>query len=191
MELESTDDGAIWFEYAAAQLLAGDGPGYCKACAHMLDRCQTKPQMRPYLAARACTLAPDSTEDPTQPVRLSAKELEIHNEREAVPYWALTEQAALKFRTGRYGDVVPLLERSLAVDGRPGRTVLNWLWLAITYQKMGKHEEARRWLDRAANWLDQQGSRMPRETSSMSLGSDRLNWLEAHVLRQEAEASLR
>jgi hypothetical protein len=144
--------------------------------------------MRAYLAARACTLAPDSTADPTQPVRLSAKELEYNNERNEVPYWALTEQAALHFRTGRPEDAVPLLQSSLVVDGRPGRAVLNWLWLALAYQKLGNPSEARRWLDRAANWLDQQGGRMPVESSVM--GSHCHNWLEAHVLRQEVEARL-
>jgi hypothetical protein len=66
--------------------------------------------------------------------------------------------------------------------------VLNWLWLALAYQKMGNPKEARRWLDKAADWLDQQGGRMPRESSVM--GSHLHNWLEAHVLRQEAEALL-
>ena len=55
-DLESTDDGDLWFEYAAAQLLAGDRPGYRRTCAHMLARCPKL--MRPYLVARACTLLP-------------------------------------------------------------------------------------------------------------------------------------
>jgi hypothetical protein len=67
--------------------------------------------------------------------------------------------------------------------------VLNWLWLALCWREMGHHDEARRWLVRAANWLDQQGGQMPVESPAM--GSDRLNWLEAQVLRQEAEARLR
>src|SRR5262249_32246138 len=57
-ELEPTDNGENWFEYAASQLLAGDRASYRRTCAHMLARCQQTPQMRPYLAARACTLAP-------------------------------------------------------------------------------------------------------------------------------------
>jgi tetratricopeptide (TPR) repeat protein len=189
MELGPTENGELWFEYAAAQLLAGDRPGYRRTCAHMLARCQTTPQMRPYLAARACTLAPDSTDDPTQPARLSATDLERDDERGAAPSWALTEQAALHFRAGRSEEAVPLLERSLVADGRPGRAVLSWLWLALARQKMGKRDEARRWLDKAADWLDQQGGHMPAQSSLM--GSDRLNWLEAHALRQEAEARLR
>ena len=81
---------------------------------------------------------------------------------------------------------MPLLERSLAAEGRPGRAVLDWLWLALASQKMGNPSEARRWLDKAANWLDQQGGQMPLETPAM--GSHRHNWLEAQVLRREAEA---
>jgi serine/threonine-protein kinase len=184
-DLEPTDNGESWFEYAAAQLLAGDRPGYRRSCAHMLARCQATPQMRRYLVARACTLAPDSAEDPEAPVRLALEELQ----RDANAFWSLTEQAALQIRAGRFEMAVPLLERSLTVDGRPGSAVLSWLWLALAYRQMGQAEEARRWLDKAAVWLDQQGGRMPLETTVM--GSHPHNWLEAHALRQEAETLLR
>ena len=73
-------------------------------------------------------------------------------------------------------------------DGRPGRAVLNYLWLALAYQQLGKPDEARRWLEKATYWLDQQGGLMPVESQFM--GSHRHNWLEAHVLRQQAEARL-
>src|SRR5436190_1764782 len=91
-------------------------------------------------------------------------------------------------RAGAHGrrriqEATPLLEGSLRIDGRTARAVLNWLWLALAYQKQGKAAEARRLLDRAANWLDQQGGRMPAETHLM--GAHRHNWLEAHVLLQE------
>jgi serine/threonine-protein kinase len=183
--LEPTDDGDLWFEYAAVQLLRGDQAGYRRTCAHMLRRCQPAGPMRPYLVARACTLAPDSTDDPERPGRLSRNELT----RTPDAFWSLTEQAALQVRGSEPGKVVQLLERSLAADGRPGRAVVNWLWLALAYQKGGNAAEARLWLDKAAGWLDQQGDRMPRET--FDLGLHRHGWLEAHVLRQEAEARLR
>jgi serine/threonine-protein kinase len=189
MELEPTDNDEIWFEYAAAQLLAGDEPGHRRACAQMLARSQGRPPSRLYLVARACTLAPAVTDDPARPSGLSANNLEIDDERNQVPGRVLTEQAALHVRAGRCEDAVPLLEQSLAADGRPGRAVLNWLWLALAHQQMGKRDEARRWLDKAARWLDQQGGRMPLESPEM--GSDRHNWLEAHVLRKEVEARLR
>ena len=66
---------------------------------------------------------------------------------------------------------------------------MNWLWLALAYQKQGNAAEARRWLDKAANWLEQQGGRMPLDVNLM--GAHRHNLLEACVLRQEAETLLR
>jgi len=181
LELAPTDDGELWFEYAASQLLAGDWPGYRRACGHILARCQAS-KMRSYLAARVCTLAPDSADDPELPGRLSQGELQrCKNE-----YWSFTEQAALHVRAGRMQQATPLLEVSLRIDGRPARAVLNWLWLALAYQKQGKAAEARRWLDKAANWLNQQGGQMP--TDDRIMGSHLHNWLEAHVLRREAEA---
>jgi serine/threonine-protein kinase len=185
MELAPTDDGVVWFEYAASQLLAGDLAGYRRSCAYMVARCQPAGRMRPYLVARACTLASDSTDDPAQVRRLAQSELD----RNADEFWSLTELGALYVRTGRPTDAVPQLEWSLVADGRPGRAVLNWLWLALACQKLDRPAEARRWLVRSANWLDQQDARMPRETSTTGLHLH--NWLEAHVLRQEAEAVLR
>jgi tetratricopeptide (TPR) repeat protein len=184
LDLRPTDDGGVWYEYAASQLRAGDRPGYRRACAHMLARGQAAPPMRHYLVARACTLAPDSADDPTLPGRLCMDELSGSNDA----FWSLTEQAALAIREGRFQEAIPLLERSLTADGRPGRTVLNQLWLALAYQKLGKPDEARRQLGRAADWLDQQDGQMPPE--SRITGSHLHNWLEAQVLRQEADALL-
>jgi serine/threonine-protein kinase len=183
-ELGPTDDSELWFEYAAVQLLADDRAGYRRACAHMLARCQPAGPMRPYLVARACTLARDSTDNPALPGRLAQDELM----RSPTAFWSLTEQAALQFRGSATENVVLLFERSLVADGRPGRAVLNWLWLALAHQQGGNAAEARLWLDRAARWLDQQGGRMPRDTRD--LGLHRHAWLEAHVLRKEAAGLL-
>jgi serine/threonine-protein kinase len=183
-ELEPTENGDLWFEYAAVQLLAGDRPGYRKACAHLAAQWQPNGKVRAYLVARACTLASESI-DVTQPLLRSRQEM-APSETE---YWALTQQGAWEVRLGHPKEGVTYLERSLVADGRPGRAVLNWLWLALAHQKMGNPSEARRWLKKAADWLDQQGGQMPVETREM--GSHRHNWLEAHVLRQEIETRLR
>jgi hypothetical protein len=54
-------------------------------------------------------------------------------------------------------------------------------------QRLGKAEEARRWLGKARAWLDQYGDEMPvRAEEEFRLHLH--NWLEAHVLRREAEA---
>jgi hypothetical protein len=67
--------------------------------------------------------------------------------------------------------------------------VLNWLWLALANQRLGKAEEAARWLGKAQAWLDQYGEGMPGGAEEEQ-GVHLHNWLEAHVLRREAEALL-
>jgi tetratricopeptide (TPR) repeat protein len=138
---------------------------------------------RAYHVARACTLAPDAVTDPTLPGRLAATELQAS----AKEFWSLTEQGALAYRAGRFQDSVPLFEQSLKANSKPGAAVLNWLWLALANQRVGKTEEARRWLDKAQAWLDQFGDGLP-AGAEQKFELHLHNWLEAHVLRREAEA---
>jgi serine/threonine-protein kinase len=181
-----TDDGEWWFEYAALLLLSGDQPGYARACAHMIERCGKAGGPRAYHVARACTLAPDAVPEVSLPGRLAEKELQAS----AGAFWSLTEQGALHYRADRFPQAVALFEESLRADAKAGRAVLNWLWLALAQQRLGKSEEARGWLDKATAWLDQYRDGMP-DRAEGELGLHLHNWLEAHVLCREAEALIR
>src|SRR5262249_47284986 len=152
-----TDDGHFWFEYAAVSLLSGDRPGYARACAHMVDTCGKTGGPRAYHVARACTLASGAVADAGLPGRLAEADLQ----RSAKQFWSLTEQGALAYRAGRFQDSVPLFEQSLRANSRPGAAVVNWLWLALANQRLGKAEEAGRWLSQAQAWLDQYPEGMP------------------------------
>ncbi len=178
-----TDDGHFWFEYAAVLLLSGDRPGYVKACAHLVDGCGKDKGPRSYYVARACTLAPQAVADMSLPGRLAEKELE----GSARQFWSLTEQGALAYRAGRFQESVPYFDQSLRADPRSGSAVLNRLWLVLANQRLGKAEEARHWLNKAQAWLDQYRDGMP-ALAEKDLGLHYHNWLEAHVLRREAEA---
>jgi tetratricopeptide (TPR) repeat protein len=177
-----SEDGHFWFEYAALSLLADDRPGYVRTCAHMIERCGKAGGPRAYHVARACTLAPDAVAEASLPGRLAEKELKDSGRE----FWSLTEQGALAYRAGRFQEAVPFFEQSLRADSRPGRAVLNWLWLALANERLGKAEMARRWLNKAQAWLDQYRDGMPARAEE-ELGLDLHNWLEAHVLRREAE----
>ena len=133
--------------------------------------------------ARACTLAQGGVADPSLPGRLAEEELQAS----AREFWSLTEQGALAYRAGRFQQAVLFFEQSLQADSRPGRAVVNWLWLALANERLGKAEEARRWLNKAQAWLDQYPDGMPARAEE-ELGLHLHNWLEAHVLRREAEA---
>ena len=136
--------------------------------------------------ARACTLAPDAVAEASLPGRLAESELKASGRQ----FWSLTEQGALHYRAGRFPEAVALFEESLRADPKPGKAVLNWLWLALAQHRLGRTEEARRWLDRAAAWLDQYRDGMP-DRAEGDLGLHLHNWLEAQVLRREAEALIR
>jgi hypothetical protein len=133
--------------------------------------------------ARACTLAPDAVAEASLPGRLAREELQ----GSARQFWSLTEQGALAHRAGRFRQAVPLFDQSPQAEPKAVRAVLNWLWLALAHQRLGEAEEARLWLGRAQAWLDPYGDGMPARADA-ELGLHLHNWLEAHVLRREAEA---
>ena len=89
---------------------------------------------RAYHVARTCTLAPDTVVDASLPGRLAEKELKDSGRE----FWSLTEQGALAYRAGRFQEAVPFFEQSLRADPKPGRAVLNWLWLALASSASGR-----------------------------------------------------
>jgi tetratricopeptide (TPR) repeat protein len=183
LERDAPESGHFWFEYAAVLLLSGDRKGYERACAHMVERYGKTPGPRAYHVARACTLAADAVAEASQPGRLAETELKAA----AGQFWSLTEQGALHYRAGRFREAAELFEQSLRANAKPGQDVLNWLWLALAKQRLGQTEEARRWLGKATAWLDQYRDAMPARAEE-ELGLHLHNWLEAHVLRREAES---
>ena len=181
-----TFDGHAAFEYACVLLLTDDVDGYRKVCGSLLERCAKGGSgIRPYHLARVWTLAPGAPGDLQRVENLARGELQ----GSAAQFWSLTEQGALHDRAVRFVEAVPLFEQSLKANPKPGAAVLNWLWLALAQQRLGKSEEARKWLNTVGTWLEQfpQGKPVGEE---QTLGLDLHNWLEAHVLRKEAESLL-
>jgi tetratricopeptide (TPR) repeat protein len=177
-ELDPQDDSDSWFEYASVQLLAYDEQDYRRICRHMLERAEAG-KIRPYILARAFTLAPGSADDLQQVATISANELDITKEQ----YWSLTEQAALQCRLGHFDQAIPLLQQSIAANPKPAAAVVNWLWLALANEKLGHDEESRQWLQKATTWLDQLGDTLPPNSPQTSFHLH--NWLEARALRRE------
>jgi tetratricopeptide (TPR) repeat protein len=176
-------DGEVWFEHAAVQLLAGDRDGYRQSCQHMLQMAG-RGNMRAYHVARACMLAPDSIADALAPGRLSAEELQCHRNQ----FWALTELGALQVRDKRGKQALPFLTQSIKAEPKPGAAVVNWLWLALAYHELGQRDEALRWFKKADVWLDLLGNEFP--PNADAFGLHRHNWLEALILRREAQSQL-
>jgi eukaryotic-like serine/threonine-protein kinase len=173
-------DGYVQFEVAAVQLLAGDRHAYRRTCEDLLAAAAHH-NLRPFYAARATTLAPNWLKDTGQPERVS--EAEFQGNESA--FWSLTERGALKYRAQRYEETVVLCHRGLEAQPQPGCAVIDWFWLALAYHRLGNSVNAQSWLTRATSWLDGLGDQMPANAGTFKL--DLHNWLEAHVLRREAE----
>jgi tetratricopeptide (TPR) repeat protein len=184
VRLEPLNDGEFGFEYAAILLLSGDQVEYRKVCAALLER-SGNPRIRPYHVARACTLAADSVERATLPAERAEGELK----RAGKEFWSLTERGALAYRAGRYDEAATLFEQSLKADSKPGRVALNWFWLSLVEHRRGKPAEAQAWLEKATKWLEQYRTGIPAK-EDRDLGLHLHDWLEAQILRREAEALL-
>jgi tetratricopeptide (TPR) repeat protein len=189
LNLSDTKDGHAWFEYAAVSLLSNDSQRYTQACTHMIqflgDVKLKGARPRSYHVARACTLSPECPVDASNLSRLTETELKASIDQ----FWSLTEQGALAYRASRFQEAVSLFEKSLRAEPQCGRAIVNWLWLALAHDRLGNVQEARRWLERSQKWLDQYQDGMPTRAERW-FGLHFHNWLEAHVLRREAERQI-
>ncbi len=182
--VQPLDKGEIGFEYAAVLLLSGDQPRFQQICDEMLQR-GGQPGVRPYHVARAWTLAFMPGTDAALVGQRAANELKQNSKA----FWSLTEQGALAYRAGRYDEAATLLDQSLKADGRPGRAVVFWLWLALVEDRRGKPAEAAAWLEKGTKWFEQHPSFSGVEDDAT--GMHLHNWLEAQVLHREAARTLR
>jgi serine/threonine-protein kinase len=187
LSIEAPDDAEIWFEAAALCLLAGDSDGYRRTCARMLEACEQKKRpLRPYLVARACTLAAGSVADIKRVGQLAKPELM----RERAEYWSLIEQAALEYRTGEWDQARKLIGMALREYPEWDGNVINWLWMAMAQQRLGQKAYAQKYFQKAEEWFKKYGEEMP-FLKNWTTALHPHDWLEAHILFQEAKGLIK
>jgi eukaryotic-like serine/threonine-protein kinase len=177
VSIRNANDGEVWFELAAVQLLSGDVTAYRRTCAVMVDRSENA-GLRAFLVARACALGPAQAEDIAHAGRVGLQELDAHAEA----HWSLTQRGALAFREAKISQAIGLFEESLKTDPDPHHALINWLWLARAHLSLGNRDAAMVWFTKACDWLDQ--------SNGPPGGIHLHDWLEALVLRREMEAVL-
>jgi tetratricopeptide (TPR) repeat protein len=134
--------------------------------------------------AWAAVLAPDAVKDPHRPVKLA--ELAVRSDpRES---WYLSTHGAALYRAGRFAEAVQRLqEASIEWDKAATKPMqyspaYTWFFLAMAHQRLGRLEEARRWLEKAV-------TRMEQETQGNTVAWNRRQTLQ--LLRREAEVLLK
>jgi serine/threonine-protein kinase len=180
----TAEEGNPGFEQACLFLLRSDQAGYRRVCAQLLESHGKVKGLRGFLVARACTLAPGAADELARAEKAAAAEL-ANNRR----HWALTATAGLQYRAGRFAQAAASARQCLTENPGWDGNVLNWLWLALACQRLDQKAEARQWLDKAVRWFDKYPDGMPSRMEG-SLPLHLHDWLEAQVLRREAEAVL-
>ena len=89
-------------------------------------------------------------------------------------YW--TTLGAAYYRAGDWKEAVAALEKSSELPD--GGNSFNWFFLAMSHEKLGDKEKARRWYDRATQWKDKNQAAKEkllrlREEAARALGVDR------------------
>jgi serine/threonine protein kinase/Flp pilus assembly protein TadD len=170
--------------YAPMFLLADDTDAYRQQCARALDEVGDTAEARTaYLVARTCALAPDAVTDPAKLVEMAERAVQFRPE----PHYLHTLGLAY-YRAGQFDKAIELLHRSMKGNWRAHAA--NWLVLAMAHQRLGHAEEARKWFDKAVQWLDKTDPG-PFSNTAVALQSlHQHDSLACMVLRREAEALL-
>jgi WD40 repeat protein/tetratricopeptide (TPR) repeat protein len=177
-------DLSLRHDHALVCLAVGDQARYCEVCAGILAEFgATESAGDANGAAWTCVLGPSATKDLTQPVRLAEKA--VASER---IYNYLNTLGIALYRAGRLDLAIQRLNEAIQLHGEGG-TVIDWLFLAMAHHRQGKQDEARKWLDKAALWIDN----APEARSKEATGY-RQPWnerLEIQLFRHEAETLLK
>jgi tetratricopeptide (TPR) repeat protein len=166
---------------ALAQLETGDTAGYRATCARVLDRFGRSADPNDALtAARICTLLPDAVPDSNRPLQLA----EQAADSDPTDNVARTVLGAAFCRAGRYDAAVQRLSQAGARPPTPN--AYHGFFLAMTHARLGHASEARRYLEQAAQWLEEALQRQSGDVTEPPLSWQQR--LELQLQRREAEA---
>ena len=170
--------------HALLSLAVGDQARYREVCAGILaDFGSTEDADVANEAAWTCVLGPGATEDLTQPLRLAEKAVAGKPTNDY-----LNTLGIALYRAGQFEPAIQRLNEAIRVHGKEG-TAADWLFLAMAHHRLGKADEARKWLDKAGRWIDT--AQEARSTESTGSGQPWNQRLVIELFRREAETLLK
>jgi len=178
-------DPHLWFQHAELLLAARDAPGYRNLCQRMVEQFGRSEDSHAVLVtAWACSLAPGGVE-PQQVLKLAR--LAAAADRHSA--WCPHALGTAYSRAEEFERAAAQFHESLKADPAWPGNFTNWLWLAMTYQRLGQSEAARAALEQAradyekalAGWSASMPVRLPLHPHE---------WLEWQVILPEAKLLL-
>jgi hypothetical protein len=141
---------------------------------------QTKDHFEAFVLARTCTMARKSPVDPKRAVQWATRAI-----AGAQPAWYFHVLGLAQFRAGQFEQALQTLTEA-NVEGWTDRD-LNYFGLALVHHCLGHPDDARQCLDKGVQWLERSGSPGPGRLANIHP----FDWVEAQVLRREAEEVLK
>jgi tetratricopeptide (TPR) repeat protein len=121
--------------------------------------------------------------DPRRAVELAKKGIQLEPQNGI--YWNTLGVA--QYRAGSFKEAVDALEKSIEL-GKGGNS-FDWFFLAMAHQRLDHADEARRWLERGARWIE-----AAKRHEAEGKGNRWPNWFDriaVEHLRREAEAMIK
>jgi serine/threonine-protein kinase len=129
------------------------------------------------LAWLLATCSDTSLRNPTRAVELAHAALKLSSNREG-GFW--NTLGAAQYRAGSWNESIQALQKSMEL--RDGGDALDWFFLAMAHHQLGQHAEARKWLTKGVQAVDQ----LDRDRTNSAPNEARRE--ELLRLRQEAES---
>jgi tetratricopeptide (TPR) repeat protein len=177
-----------WHCHALLRLYLGETAAYRRLCRQAFGRFgRVEDVWGAHQLALTGLLTPATVSDLGHPVRLAEQGVAA----DPCNGWFLLTLAAARHRAGYPAEAVLYLRWALKEDRpdtpfREGGKALAYLWLSLSYRRLGQIDEARRWLERGSRW----GSRLKPEKHTGDLGPEYFVWMMCQVVRRESETLL-
>ncbi len=180
------DDANLRYLLACARLATARVEEYRRDCGEMLQRfAETNDAANARWTAWTCVLTPDSVVDWQKPIALAERAAKSDSKA----FHFVNTLGSVLYRAGRFEEAIQRLGEAdrLAQDGTgkpPPSPTYTWYFLAMTHHRLGHHEEAKKWLDKAVESTE-------KALADHEAGKELLVWnrrLTLKLLRDEAEA---
>jgi tetratricopeptide (TPR) repeat protein len=181
IDLLTQPPGEDAYAYACLLLIRGDSEGYNRFCQGMIRRAALPADYNEaFFLARSCAMARKSPVDPAQAVQWATKAV---TGAQIGQYFHVLGLA--QYRAGQLEQALQNFAKG-NVEYWPARD-LNWFGLALVHHRLGHAAEARQCLDSGIQWMERCRSAGPAGLANI----DPSDWVEAQVLRREAEEALK
>jgi WD40 repeat protein len=163
---------------------AGKWDEHRKACAALLQHYELKANSEAANdIAWYCVRFRDGCADTARPLKLAEQAVAAARAQDS---HVLNTLGAALYRAGRPADAIKKLEEGIRLTKTEGGTE-DWLFLAMSHQRLGHVPEAKKWLTKAKQWIDQSKEENPDIVTWPPFWARRL---ELQLLQAEAEAAV-